>query len=81
MKASSLYVYLCCAVLSHSVVSDSVTLCTVADQATMSMGILQARILKWVAIPPHMYIHPEITMVVPVDILKLLSHICLYIEK
>ena len=42
---------LCCAVLSHSVVSDSVTPWTVAHQAPLSMGILQARILEWVAYP------------------------------
>ena len=38
-------------VLSHSVMSDSVTLWTVACQAPLSMGILQARILEWVAMP------------------------------
>ena len=31
------------------VMSDSVTLWTVAYQASLSMGILQARILEWVA--------------------------------
>ena len=37
---------MCCAVLSHSVVSDSLRPpCTVAHQAPLSMGILQARIL------------------------------------
>ena len=35
-----------CAVLSHSVVSD-----LIAHQAPLSMGILQARILEWVAMP------------------------------
>ena len=35
--------------LSHSIVSDSVTPWTAARQAPLSMGILQARILKWVA--------------------------------
>ena len=35
-----------CAVLSHSVVSDSATPCTVAHQAPLSMGILQERILE-----------------------------------
>ena len=40
---------LCCAVLSHSVMSDFVTPWTVARQALLSMGILQARILEWVA--------------------------------
>ena len=34
-----------------SVVSDSVTPRTVAQQAPLSMGILQARILEWVACP------------------------------
>ena len=38
-----------CCVLSHSVVSDSVTPWTVARQAPLSMWILQARILEWVA--------------------------------
>ena len=42
---------LCCAVLSRSVVSDSATPWTVALQAPLSMGILQARMLEWVAIP------------------------------
>ena len=37
--------------LSHSVVSDSATSSTVAHQAPLSMGILQARILEWVAMP------------------------------
>ena len=36
-------------VLSCSVVSDSATLWTVACQAPLSMGILQATILEWVA--------------------------------
>ena len=40
-----------CAVLSHSVVSDSATPWTVARQAPLSLGILQARIPEWVAIP------------------------------
>ena len=40
-----------CAVLSRSVMSNSVTPWTVAHQAPLSMGILQARILEWVAIP------------------------------
>ena len=34
-----------------SVVYDSATLWTVALQAPLSMGILQARILEWVAMP------------------------------
>ena len=38
-------------VLSHSVVSYSVTPWTVARQASLSMGIFQARILEWVAMP------------------------------
>ena len=42
---------MCYAVLSRSVMSNSVTPWTVARQAPLSMGILQARILEWVAIP------------------------------
>ena len=38
-------------VRSHSVVSDSVTPWTVARQAPLSRGIVQARILEWVAMP------------------------------
>ena len=38
-------------VLSHSVVSDSATVWTAARQAPLSMGILQARVLEWVAMP------------------------------
>ena len=34
-----------------SIVSDSVTPWTIAHQAPLSMGILQARILEWVARP------------------------------
>ena len=42
----------CCAVLSHSVVSDSfVTPWTVACEASLSMGIPQAGILEWVGMP------------------------------
>ena len=41
----------CCAVLSRSVVSDSVTPWTAARQSPLSLGILQARILEWVAMP------------------------------
>ena len=37
--------------LSHSVMSDSVTPRTVAHQAPLSMGILQERILEGVANP------------------------------
>jgi len=50
--------YMCCAVLSHSVVSDSLrpTPWTVICQAALSMGILQARVLEWVAMPStHTY--------------------------
>ena len=43
---------LCVLVLSCSVVSDSETSWTVARQAPLSMGILQARILAWVAPSP-----------------------------
>ena len=41
------------AVLSHTVVCDSLRphVLYVACQAPLSMGILQARILKWVAMP------------------------------
>ena len=39
-----------CAVLSCSVMSDFATPWTVAHQAPLSMGILQARTLEWVAI-------------------------------
>ena len=39
----------CCAVLGH--VWLFVTPCTVARQAPLSMGMLQARILEWVAMP------------------------------
>ena len=38
-------------VLSRSVMSDSATPWTVACQASLFMGILQARILEWVALP------------------------------
>ena len=41
--------FLSCAVLIHSVVSNSATPWTVARQALLSMEILQARILEWVA--------------------------------
>ena len=40
--------YVC--LLSHSVVSDSAIPQTVARQASLSMGILQARILEWVTV-------------------------------
>ena len=39
-----------CAVLSHSVVSDSATPWTAAHQAPLSIGALQARVLEWVFI-------------------------------
>ena len=39
------------AVLSHSAVSDSATPWTVAHQAPLSLGILQAGILEWVTMP------------------------------
>ena len=37
---------------ARSVVSDSATAWTVARQAPLSMGILQARVLEWVPFPP-----------------------------
>ena len=40
---------LCCAALSCSVTSDSATPWTVALQAPLTMVILQARILEWIA--------------------------------
>ena len=43
--------YCCCDVLSRSVVSDSATPWTVARQAPLSMGILQARGLEWIVMP------------------------------
>ena len=54
--------YVC--VLSHSVLSNSATSWTVASQTPLSMGILQARTLEWVAIPssrdhPNPGIKPE----------------------
>ena len=42
---------LCYAVLSRSVLSDTAAPWTVACQAPLSMRILQARILEWVAEP------------------------------
>ena len=53
VKVIRLYtrMYVCVYVLSYSVVSDSVTLWTVAHQTALSTGILQARILEWVALP------------------------------
>ena len=41
----------CCVVLSCSVMSDSATSWTVAHQAPLFVGILQAKILEWVAMP------------------------------
>ena len=43
--------YPCVCVLSRSVMSDFVTPWTVAHQAPLSMGIVQARTLEWVAMP------------------------------
>ena len=43
--------WLCWAVLSHSVASDSVTRRTVVRQAPLSRGTLQAVILEWIAMP------------------------------
>ena len=40
-----------CTVPSHLAVSDSVTPWTAAGQIPLSMGILQLRILEWVAMP------------------------------
>ena len=36
---------------AKSLQSDCATLWTVASQASLSMGILEARILEWVAVP------------------------------
>ena len=47
----NLHIGLCVYVLSHSVLSDFVSPWTVAHQALLSMGILQARILEGVATP------------------------------
>ena len=51
-KYSSDFLYNWNSIIVHtcSVVSDSVTPWTVAHQAPLSTGILQAKILKWVAI-------------------------------
>ena len=47
-----LVVVLCCAVLSHSVVPDSFEIpWNAARQAPLSIGILQAKVLEWVALP------------------------------
>ena len=40
-----------CAVLSHSVMSNSAIPWAVASQVPLTMGILQARTLEWVAMP------------------------------
>ena len=45
-----MYAYMCVCVC-QSVMSDSATPWTSARQAPLSMWILQARILEWVAIP------------------------------
>ena len=50
LRKTLLSSYTCC-VLSCSVVWDSVTWWTAARQAPLSMGILQVRILEWVAYP------------------------------
>ena len=44
--------------LSHSVVSDSATPLTAAGQAPLSMGVLQVRILEWIAMPSSRGIFP-----------------------
>ena len=43
-----------CSVFSHSVMSNSATPWTVASQDPLSMVILQAKILEWVAMPTSM---------------------------
>ena len=43
---------LCCAELGHSVVSDSLQPHSSSPPGSSVHGILQARILEWVAIPP-----------------------------
>ena len=40
-----------CESVSHSIMSNSMIPWTVAPQDPLSMGILQARILEWVAMP------------------------------
>ena len=50
---AQLYYYVCACVLSRSVMSDSfATSWTVTRQATLPMGIVQARILERVAFTP-----------------------------
>ena len=48
--------------LSRSAVSDSVTLWTVARQAPLALGILQASILEWVAMPSSRPRSPALQM-------------------
>ena len=56
-----IHTHTCCVVLSHSVMSDSVTPWTVDHQAPLSMGILQARILDCIAMPsPRDFPNPGI---------------------
>ena len=52
-KPAHVCVYICmfCVVLSHSVMSYSVTPWTVAHQVPLFLGILQPRILEWVTMP------------------------------
>ena len=51
---------LCCVVLSRSVMSElSVTPWTIAHQLPLSMGILQARVLEWVAMPSSRFSQPR----------------------
>ena len=51
-KEAFIFLSLCCSVLIHSVVSDSLfSSWTVAHQVSLSMGILQVRILEWAAMP------------------------------
>ena len=55
------HTHMCCVVLSHSVMSESVTPWTVDHQAPLSMGILQARILDCIAMPsPRDFPNPGI---------------------
>ena len=46
----NIYIYNVCTLNHVSIVCLFATLCTVAHQAPLSMGIFQARILEWVAI-------------------------------
>ena len=48
LECLALHMTLCCYLLSHSIFA---TPWTVARQAPLSMGILQARTLEWVAMP------------------------------